>query len=64
MSFISRVNSSTELAGVPIDADQAQELAGMTPITATPAALAAGAAIGGGLITAVAAGAAIGEAVD
>lgn len=64
MDLVGRVNTDSELADLPLRADRARELSGITPITATPAALAGGVAAGAALVGAGAAGAAVGEATD
>ena len=64
MNLAQRVNSSPEIADLSISADSAREFSGIVPITATPAALAAGVAAGAALVGAAAAGAAVGEATD
>jgi hypothetical protein len=64
MNLLSHVNADLEVAGVAIDSTSIQELGALAPVTATPAALAAGVAAGAGLVAAAAGGAAIGEAVD
>ena len=64
MKLTQRVNSSNEIAGVAILSESAQEFSGVIPITATPAAVAAGVGAGAALVGAVAAGAGLGEAID
>ncbi len=64
MNLISHVNSDAEVAGIAVDSTSIQELGALAPVTATPAALAAGVVAGAGLVGAAAAGAAVGEAVD
>jgi hypothetical protein len=64
MNLSERVNSSPDVASLPLKADEVHEFSGMVPITATPAALAGGVAAGAALVGAAAAGAAVGEAID
>ena len=53
-----------DLADVDPHAPEPTKLDGLMPITATPAAFAAGVGIGAALAAAAAAGAAIGNAID
>ncbi len=62
MNLISRLNN--DLVDLDPTAAEPTQLDGMMPITATPAAFAAGVAVGAALAGAAAAGAAIGEAID
>lgn len=64
MNMLDKINNSNEIARVAIDSDEPTKLNGMTPVTATPAAVGAGVAATGAIAGAAAAGAAIGEAVD
>ncbi len=64
MTLLDHVNASTEVAAVAIDSSTVREFGALAPVTATPAAIAAGVAVGAGLIGAAAAGAALGNAVD
>jgi hypothetical protein len=63
-TLIDKVNSSEELAALPLRATGAEEVGQLTPVLATPAAFAAGVAAAGAVAGAAAAGAAIGQAVD
>jgi len=62
MNLIDRLDH--DLADLDPTASEPTQLAGLLPITATPAAFAAGVAFGAALAGAAAAGAAIGEAID
>ena len=57
-------NSDARVDDIELTAEEAEELDGAEPVTATPAAFAAGVAAAGAVAGAAAAGAAIGEAVD
>lgn len=63
-TLIEKVNSSSELADLPLQSDDAEQVGAMTPVLATPAAFAAGVAVAAGVAGAVAAGAAVGAAID
>jgi len=64
MDLAARVNTDRQLSELSMRNDRGQELSGIMPVTATPAALAAGVAAGAALVGAAAAGAAVGEATD
>lgn len=64
MSLLDHVNTDSEVAAVAIDSARIQEFGALAPVTATPAAVAAGVAAGAGIIGAAAGGAALGEAAD
>ncbi|WP_040490968.1 hypothetical protein [Ilumatobacter nonamiensis] len=59
-----QANSDPRVDEIEMTAEEAEELDGTEPVTATPAAFAAGVAAAGAVAGAAAAGAAIGEAVD
>jgi hypothetical protein len=63
-TLVDKVNTSPELAHLPLRADGTEQVGGMTPVLATPAAFAAGVAGAAAVAGAVAAGAAIGAAID
>jgi hypothetical protein len=64
MSLIEKVNTSPELAALPLRAESVEELGEAVPVLATPAAFAAGVAAAAGVAGAFAAGAGIGAAID
>jgi hypothetical protein len=64
MKLTDHVNADSEVAAVGIDSSTVQEFGALAPVTATPAAIAAGVAAGAGLVGAAAGGAALGQAID
>jgi hypothetical protein len=64
MELTTIVNTSPALAGIEITSKKGTCLDGLNPVTATPAAFAAGLAGAAAVAGAVAAGAAIGNAID
>jgi len=64
MNLESHINMDAEVAEISVESTQIQELGALVPVTATPAAIAAGVAAGAGLVGAAAGGAALGQAVD
>lgn len=64
MNISAHSNQDPELAALEIDSAEVRELGALVPVTATPAAVAAGVAAGAGVIGAAAGGAALGDAID
>ncbi|MGH8933093.1 MAG: hypothetical protein ACRDZO_21320 [Egibacteraceae bacterium] len=62
-TLLRKVNSSSELAGVPLHATEARQVGELAPVLATPAAFGAGLAAGVGVTGAFAGGFAVGDAV-
>jgi hypothetical protein len=63
-TLVDKVNASPELADLPLQSDDAEQVGAMTPVLATPVAFAAGVAAASAVAGAVAAGAAVGAAID
>jgi hypothetical protein len=64
MNLVDRLNSDVSLRDLRITSRQPRQFEGLIPVTATPAAFAAGLAGAAAVAAAAAAGAAIGQAVD
>jgi hypothetical protein len=59
-----KINASAQLAELPLDPTSAEQVGVMSPVLATPAAIAAGVAVTGAVAGAVGAGVAVGQAID
>ncbi|GAB2470222.1 hypothetical protein [Jatrophihabitans fulvus] len=64
MNIEEHINADVEVAALRADSTTIHEFGALVPVTATPAAIAAGVAAGAGLVGAAAGGAALGQAID